>query len=229
MHRNIALALSAALLAGPAAAQSSWPPGPGPTTPPTTPAPAPPAPAPAPPSQQPAPPPAAPPAAQTPAPGTDPRLATLQQVQDLAAAEVDAGRIAQEKATTQAVRDLGRRMVEQNERILAETAAQAQRLGLPLGPTPAPDPGEAAAHARWRALQGIEFDRAFVQEIVSDHEQRVDQLKALRDRTEGRHAELKSWLDDVENRMESYRNETRQARAAVRDEVNRQGRAPPAR
>jgi putative membrane protein len=81
--------------------------------------------------------------------------------------EVELGRIATVRAARPSVRSFGERMVTDHSRGNAELAALAQSKGLPL-PT-ALDPSQQAMRDRLSVLNGPDFDRAYMSEMVRDH------------------------------------------------------------
>jgi len=87
------------------------------------------------------------------------------------AAEVEAGRLAQEKGANAAVKQFGARMVEDHGKAGAELKqiADAKSITLPN----APDATHQSAMQRLQKLSGAGFDHAFMQMMVRDHEKVV--------------------------------------------------------
>lgn len=156
---------------------------------------------------------------------------TIQHVHQLNAEMMSIGKLAAERGTTTNVKQYGQRIASEHQRLDNELTQIAQRRGVALKPAEqiVKDSGQASFMAPVVAKTGIEFDRAIMDLLVSERENRVPQLKQMRDRTPGRDAELKKWLDDMEVLMEKTRNEARDVRQAVRQEQQqqqRQGRKP---
>jgi putative membrane protein len=82
-------------------------------------------------------------------------------------AEVELGRIAQQRATRASVRSFAERMVTDHGRGNAELAALASSKALSM-PT-ALDPSQAAMRDRLSTLSGPDFDRTYMSEMVRDH------------------------------------------------------------
>lgn len=180
-------------------------------------------------------PPATTPPATTTSPATgaaDPTATdTIQHVHQLNAEMMSIGKLAAERGTTTNVKEYGQRIASEHQRLDTELTQIAQRRGVALKPAEqiVKDSGQASFMAPVVAKTGIEFDRAIMDLLVSERENRVPQLKQMRDRTPGRDAELKKWLDDMEVLMEKTRNEARDVRQAVREQQQqqqRQGRKP---
>ena len=82
-------------------------------------------------------------------------------------AEVELGRMAQERATLPAVRDFGRRMVQEHGQANQELTRIAARLGVT---TPMmTDPARQAAKEVLQQLSGREFDRQYVEQQFTEH------------------------------------------------------------
>jgi putative membrane protein len=233
MRRTIMMGAAAALAvaAHQANAQGSGSPLPGtdPQTPPATTPPATTPPATTPPTTT------TPPAAGTtpPAAGTaDPTtLNTIEEVHHLNGVMMTVGKMAAERGTTSNVKQYGERIASEHQRLDSELTQIAQRRGIQLRSAEqiTQELNQSNFLAPLAGKSGIEFDRAVMDLLVSERESRVPQLKQLRDRTPGRDAELKKWLDETEVLMEKTRNEARDVRQAVRQEQQkqqRQGRKP---
>jgi putative membrane protein len=90
-------------------------------------------------------------------------------------AEIDVGKLAQEKGTSQAVKDLGAKLVEDHTAHLQKAKQVADQVGVK-------DPGgasimEKASYAKLKALSGATFDRTFAKDMVSDHQSDIKEYK----------------------------------------------------
>lgn len=91
------------------------------------------------------------------------------------AAEVELGTLATQHAARPAVKDFGARMVKDHGAANAELATLARAKGVDLHATL--DPAHQAVRDRLMAQQGAAFDRAYMQEMVTDHTQDVAEFE----------------------------------------------------
>lgn len=173
---------------------------------------------------------ATPPAAQPPggsASAAD-QTATLQALRSLDAMVIQAGTLASERANNAKLKEFGAHVAKDHQNLDEGLVRFATQRQLALGASAQMQSGEQQRLQQLQAAQGAEFDRQFIDEMVNGHMQYVQQLKDMRDRTPGKDAELKKWLDDAENIEEAHLTAARQIRQQIREE-SRQARTPPAR
>jgi putative membrane protein len=90
-------------------------------------------------------------------------------------AEVELGRLATEKASNDAVKQFGQRMVDDHGKAAEELKKIAQDKGID---TPAALDGKhRKLRDRLAKLSGPEFDRAYVSEMVKDHRKDVKEFQ----------------------------------------------------
>lgn len=82
-------------------------------------------------------------------------------------AEIRLGQLAQQRAGSDAVRQLGQRIVADHTQANAELRQLAQQRGVALPQTL--DPQHQAAEQRLAALSGAPFDVAFLEQMIADH------------------------------------------------------------
>jgi putative membrane protein len=105
------------------------------------------------------------------------------------AAEVELGTLATQRAARPAVRDFGAKMVKDHGAANAELATLAKSKGVDAPTTP--DPMHKAVRDRLMALQGADFDRAYMQEMVKDHTQDVAEFEKASQTASD--ADLRNW------------------------------------
>jgi putative membrane protein len=91
------------------------------------------------------------------------------------AAEVELGTLATQRASRPAVRDFGAKMVKDHGAMNAELTTLARAKGVDVPRTL--DAEHQAVRDRLMALQGPDFDRAYMQEMVKDHTQDVAEFE----------------------------------------------------
>lgn len=94
--------------------------------------------------------------------------------------EVQAGQLAQRDAQSNDVKRLGYMLAQDH----MANRKQVEQVAKAVGVTPTPPPDAAArqmtALDQLTAKKGADFDRAFVQMQIDDHQQNIDALKAAR-------------------------------------------------
>jgi putative membrane protein len=86
-------------------------------------------------------------------------------------AEVKLGELAKQKASNTGVKDFGRHMVDDHQAADAKLKQVAGKLGVTL--PSAIDAKDQATYDRLAKLNGAEFDRAYMQDMVADHRKDV--------------------------------------------------------
>lgn len=100
--------------------------------------------------------------------------ADLQFVREAAGggmAEVELGRLAAEKATNPNVKKFGQMMVDDHSKANQQLAQLAKQKKLEVPATLPPD--AKAAKERLSQLSGMEFDRAFMRQMLNDHQKTI--------------------------------------------------------
>ena len=82
--------------------------------------------------------------------------------------EIAAGKVAQQKATDPAVRAYAAQMIKDHTDATTQLKAIAGTKGVSVGE--APDAAHVAIVAKMSAMTGAEFDRAYMQQMVTDHQ-----------------------------------------------------------
>lgn len=91
-------------------------------------------------------------------------------------AEVEFGQLAEQKASSDQVKQFGKRMVDDHTKANQDLEQLASQKGITL-----PDklsPADQATKARLEKLSGKQFDEAYMRDMVRDHTQDVSEFKA---------------------------------------------------
>jgi putative membrane protein len=113
-------------------------------------------------------------------------------------AEVELGRLAQQKAASNAVKQFGQRMVLDHGSAAKELEHLAANKGVKLEAKGVHVP----MHDKLAKLQGNEFDREYVQTMVDDHKKDVAEFRKMS--RSARDANLKAWIDKTLPTLESH-------------------------
>lgn len=115
-------------------------------------------------------------------------------------AEVELGKLAQQKATSIPVRVFGERMVEDHSEANDELKLIASDKGTQV---PAElDPKHKATMQRLQKLSSREFDREYMKQMVIDHQQTVSDFK--KQATSGKDADLKGFAASRLPKLEEH-------------------------
>jgi putative membrane protein len=104
-------------------------------------------------------------------------------------AEVELGRLATEHNSNQKVKDFGRRMVEDHSKANEELKTIASKKGVTLPSNM--DSKSATTKNRLSNLNGAEFDRAYMRDMVADHKEDVAEFQ--READSGTDPDLKAF------------------------------------
>jgi putative membrane protein len=135
-------------------------------------------------------------------------------VEDAAAggmAEVELGRMAEQKASNAQVRQYGARMVQDHGKANAELQSLAAAKGASL-PTALPAPHKSQADKMAR-LSGADFDRAYMKHMVDDH--RATIAKFEKQSQTGADPDLKAWAGKTLPTLRDHLQQAQTAHASV--------------
>lgn len=104
-------------------------------------------------------------------------------------AEVELGKLAQKRASSDAVREFGQRMVTDHGKANGELAQLAEAKGVRLPEQL--DDKHRELRERLGKVSGAEFDRLYMTEMVQDH--RKDVAKFKQQAEQGKDPQLKAW------------------------------------
>jgi len=126
-------------------------------------------------------------------------------------AEVELGKLAAEKASSDQVKQFGQRMVDDHSKANDElkTIAATKNITLPTGI----DAKDKALHDRLSKLSGHEFDRAYIEAMVKDHKKDVNEFK--KEATNGQDTEIRGFAAKTLPTLEEHLKQAESAEHAV--------------
>ena len=126
-------------------------------------------------------------------------------------AEVELGRLAADKASSDQVKKFGQRMVDDHGRANDElkTLAQNKNIDLP----PSLDAKHKATMDRLSKLSGDAFDRAYMSEMVKDHRKDVNEFR--NEAKSGKDPDVKAWAAKTLPTLEEHLKLAQDANKAV--------------
>ncbi len=127
-------------------------------------------------------------------------------------AEVKLGQLAEDKGSSQAVKDFGRRMVDDhsqaNEKL--KTIADAEHLSIPT----ALDKHDQAVYDKLSKLSGDVFDRAYARDMVKDHQSDVEAFR--QEASNGRDEGIKTFASETLPTLQDHLKMAREMMQTVR-------------
>lgn len=131
-------------------------------------------------------------------------------------AEVQLGQLAQQKASSDEVKVFAARMVREHTESNAELMRLAQAKGIGL---PADVPKSAHGDIdKVGKLSGAEFDRQYMQHMVSDHRKTVAEFKKASE--SARDLEVKAFAGKTLPRLQDHLNQAQAIQKSVRSASN---------
>jgi putative membrane protein len=118
-------------------------------------------------------------------------------------AEVQLGQLAEQNAQSQRVKDFGQRMVTDHTQADNQLKQIAQKEDVKL-PTKL-SPQDEATLKRLEKMHGAAFDRAYMQDMVTDHRHDVNEFR--RDEKNIQNTALKDWVINTLPTLDSHLNE----------------------
>jgi putative membrane protein len=90
-------------------------------------------------------------------------------------AEVDVGKLAQEKGKSDGVKKMGKMLVDDHSKANDEAKSVAQQVGVE--PPSGASIGEQATYLKLKVLSGDTFDKSFANTMVSDHQKDIKEYQ----------------------------------------------------
>jgi putative membrane protein len=133
-------------------------------------------------------------------------------------AEVKLGELAEQHAASDGVKQFGKRMATDHGTANDELKQLASQKGVQL-PT-ALDRSHQSLYDRLSKLNGADFDRAYMKEMVKDHDRDVKAFQKEAD--SGKDSDLKAWASKTLPTLKEHQDQAKQVQASV------QGKSSPA-
>jgi putative membrane protein len=108
-------------------------------------------------------------------------------------AEVQLGHLAEQRGTNADVKNFGRRMVTDHSAADAKLQAVASKEGMTFSNTLNPE--DKATYNKLHSLSGTDFDRAYADAMVKDHEQDIAEFE--REAKSGKDAAVRQFAQDT--------------------------------
>lgn len=132
-------------------------------------------------------------------------------------AEVELGRLTTEKASSDAVKRFGQRMVDDHSKANDELKALARSKNVTLSTAMGPE--EQALRDRLMKLSGPAFDQAYMSAMVSDHAKVVNEFRM--ESKNGSDPDVKAWAAKTLPTIEEHLKMARDASGAVGTSASR--------
>ncbi len=115
-------------------------------------------------------------------------------------AEVQLGQLAEQNGQSQEVKDFGKRMVTDHSKANDELKQVAAQEGVSLPTTL--DAKDKATMQRLQDLHGAAFDKAYMKDMVMDHEKDIAEFK--HEASTGNNQAVKNWASQTVPTLESH-------------------------
>lgn len=129
-------------------------------------------------------------------------------------AEVQLGQLAQQNGQSQAVKDFGKRMVDDHSKAndqLKQVASQ-QNVTLPTSPSS----HDQAEYNKLQKLNGDAFDKAYAKMMVSDHKKDIAEFQ--REASSGNNADVKGFANQTLPTLQDHLKMAEQMNGSVKSE-----------
>jgi putative membrane protein len=136
-------------------------------------------------------------------------------------AEIELGKVAQEKASRDEVKQFGQKMVADHSKANEELKTLAQSKNIPW-PTEV-DAKHKAAHDKLAKMSGAAFDRAYMQQMIKDHTEKISKLRSAAQSVKD--PEIKAW---AQKSLTTPQEHLKQAQSIANQPVGTSGDSKPA-
>lgn len=115
-------------------------------------------------------------------------------------AEIDVGKLAQEKGQSQAVKDFGKMLAEDHGKANENAKMAASQIGVE--PPTHTSAGHTATYAKLKVLQGESFDKSFAKSMLSDHQKDVKEYQKEAAKTDAAGQYAKQTLPTLQKHLQ---------------------------
>jgi len=126
-------------------------------------------------------------------------------------AEVKLGKLAQEKGSSSAVKEFGKRMETDHSKAGEELREVASKNHIALPEDM--DKTDQATYDHLSKLSGAEFDRVYAQHMVTDHEEDTEEFK--NEASRGKNADIKGFASRTLPTLQDHLRQAREMEKSV--------------
>jgi putative membrane protein len=130
----------------------------------------------------------------------------LDQLED-GAAEINLGKIAAERATHAQVKEFAQAMVRDHQMAADELRKAASAANVSVAPPAEPDGDHKEAQEELSKLTGAEFDRKYIDMMIDEHQEAVNELERHTDDT---NAQVRQWVTQTLPKVKEHLERARQ-------------------
>ena len=123
-------------------------------------------------------------------------------------AEIDVGKLAQQKGTTEAVKSFGEMLVKDHTD--ANEKAKQAALQLGVAPPTGSSIAEKAEYLKLKVLSGATFDRTFAKDMVKDHKADIKDFQAEAQKSDAAGTFAKDTLPTLQKHLQTAQQLTQQ-------------------
>ncbi len=127
--------------------------------------------------------------------------------------EVELGKLAQQNAQMQEVKDFGTMMVTDHENVNNELKALAAKNNIVLPDSMSDDHMEHIN--KLRDMKGLEFDKAYMSLMVEDHEEDIDLFESASNDNDLANTEVKAFADKTLQALRQHHERAKQVKDMV--------------
>ncbi len=134
-------------------------------------------------------------------------------------AEVELGKLAEQKAADNSVKQFAERMVNDHTQNKSQIQTLAAQKGITLQSSL--DAKDQATKARLSKLSGEQFDKAYMQDMVKDHTHDVNEFK--QEASKAKDPDVKAYVNQTLPTLESHLKEAQQIAPKENKEASTRG------